>query len=254
MIGSGCRVRGRIRRGGRIRGGHGVRGRIRRRCGVRSRIRAGLGLGCRLLGQGEGHETRFGDPGLVHGHDTDDRAVVLAVDREGQLGAVLLFEDRPRIGALALDLPEQSRGGLAARFGLDRDLRAFLRRHGAEGPIAGDLRVFGGVGGDGQRLDDRGLLIAGIRGRCSSREGLDFRERELAELGGLDDADEARIEALEVDRARAAADSVDLDHVDAVNSAGRGGIKRSVEARLGGDDPEVVQALVAGDSLAVVGG
>ena len=96
-------------------------------------------------------------------------------------------------------------------------------------------------------------MIIGVRGRRSSREGLDFRERELAELGGLDDADEACVEALEVDRARAAADSVDLDRVDAVNCTSRRGVEGGIEARRGGDHPEVVQALVARDSLAVVG-
>ena len=258
MIGSGCGVRGRIGRGNRVRGGIrrrcGVRGRVR--CGnrVRGRIRARFRLGCRLLSQGEGHEARLSETGLVHGHDTDNRAVVLAVDREGQLGAVFLFDDGPRIGALALDLPEQGGRRSAGCLGLDRDLRAFLGGDGAERAVTGDLSVLRGVGGHGQRLDDRGFLIIGIRRGSSCGEGLDLRERELTELGGLDDADEARVEALEVDRARAATDSVDLDHVDSVDRSGRRGVEGSCEARRGGDDPEVVQALVAGDSLAVVGG
>ena len=243
VIGCGCRIRGRVRRGCRI------RGRVRRGCRIRGRVRRG----CRFLSQGEGNQTRLGDPGLVHRHDTDNGAVALTVDRQGQLGTVLVFHDGPRVGTFALDLPEQGRRGSSSGLGLDRDLRPLLACHGTECAVSRDLRILRRVSGDRQRLNNRRLLLIGIRGRCGGCEGFDLRERKLTELGGLDNADEACVEALEVDRARAAADSVNLDRVDAVNCTSRRGVKGGIEARRGGDHPEVVQALVARDSLAVVG-
>ncbi len=143
-------------------------------------------MGCGFLGECQGHETRFSHPGLVQGDDAHDRAVVLSVDRERQLAAVLVSDDGPRVGALALDLPQQRRHGLSARLGLDRDLRALLGGHGAEGTVAADLRILGRVGAHGQGLDDRVLLLAGIGVGGLGGEGLDLGERELTVFGGLE--------------------------------------------------------------------
>ena len=253
MIGCGCRIGGRIGCGCRIGGRIGcrcrIRGRVRRGCRIRGRIRSR----CRLLCESQGDKPRFGDPSLVHGHDTDDRTIALAVDRESQLRTILIFDDGPRVGTFTLDLPDKGRSRRSSGLGLDRDLRAFLSRHGTECAISGDLRILRRVGGDGQRLDDRRLLIIGIRRRGGGCEGFDLRERKLAELGGLDNANKACVEALEVNCARPASDSLDLDRVDAVNRTSGGWVEGGVKARRGGDHPEVVQTLVARDSLAVVG-
>ncbi len=90
------------------------------------------------------------------------------------------------------------------------------------------------------------LHSPGWRGR---REGLDLRERTHRTRGLMTRM--KRASKPSVDRVKATSDSVEFR---------RRSLRRRwpgwsySDRRVGGDDPEVVQALVAGDSLAAVGG
>ena len=251
------RTIGRRRRVGR---GRGIRRGIGRRRGIRRRRRVGRGRGIRrgigsgFLGECQGHQTRFTHPSLVQGSQAHDRAVVLPINRERDLRGVLVIQNRPGLRAGPLDLPQQRRHGLSAHLGLDRDLRALRGGHRAEGTVTADPRVLGRAGAHHQGLDDGCFLLAGIGIGGLGGEGLDLGERKLTVFGGLKHADVAGLEALEVDRARAAADTVNLDHVDAVDGPHRRGVEGGIEVLTRGDHPEVVEALVAGRALAVVRG
>ena len=98
--------------------------------------------------------------------------------------------------------------------------------------FSGDLSIFGGACADRKGLDGGGNgLVLRIGLGASSGECLHLGEGKLAAAGRLEHPDVARLEAFEVDGARASADSLDLDHVHAVDGGGAGRVK-GVRERL----------------------